>query len=299
MVAAVINQDDVNRVCNDLSSAGKNVNISTVFDVLGKGGPNTIKKYIAVWRETAEENSTEIAVIDNDLPEEYKIQVLQLGKALFNGAEKEMQATIKRITAEKEEAIAKVEEELREVADVAEQLNSKNIELDEQLEASDQKKKLQDNTISNLEKDMTEQKAISETKLSEALATITNDKAEINSLEIKNRGLEVKNSKQEDEIERLIALLSDKENIISDSESRLKKSDKAFFDSQNKLTEAQTEIKVLIATSKEKEKSKLALEDQLKTLKSLIEKMEVKPKPAPRKKLVTKKKAVIKIPPKV
>ena len=289
MVASVINQEDVNRVCNDLSNEGKNVNISTVFNTLGKGGPNTIKKYIAVWRETAEEISTEIAVVNNDLPEEYKAQVLQLGQALFNAAEKEMTATVQRITAEKEEAIAKAEEELKEVSDVAEQLNSKNNKLEDQLEEVNKENVLLDNTIADLEKDLTEQKVISETKLSEALATITNNKEEISILEVKNRDFEVKNSKQEAEIERLTALLSDKDKVITDSQTRFKKSDKVFSDSQNKLTEAQTEIKVLTATGKEKEKSKLALEDQLKTLKALIEKMEVKPKPAPRKKAVKKK----------
>jgi transposase-like protein len=134
MVAAVINQEDVNRVCNDLSSAGKNVNISTVFKELGRGGPNTIKKYISCWREETADGNTEIAVIDNDLPDDYKNQVMAMGKALFNAAEKEMQATVTRINAEKEEAIAKAEDELKEVSDVAEQLNSKNIELQEQLQ---------------------------------------------------------------------------------------------------------------------------------------------------------------------
>ncbi|MCU7800708.1 MAG: DNA-binding protein [gamma proteobacterium symbiont of Lucinoma myriamae] len=251
MVAAVISQEDVNQVCIELSATGKNVNISTVFDVLGKGGPNTIKKYIAVWRDTQtdDESGKDLATISQDLPEAYTNQVMILGKTLFNAAEQEMQATVTRINAEKEEAIAKAEEELKEVADVAEQLNSKNNEL---------------------EKKLTEHKAISDTKLDESLANIANLNQDIDNKDQELRKLESTTIKQSSEIESLTITIRNKEILVEEANKKQVGTQKALNDSESKLSSTQTELKILMATAQEKEKySKVKIEEATVTINDL------------------------------
>lgn len=288
MVARVIEQSDVDAVCNDMINRGEKPATTAVLKILGRGSPNTIQKFIKVWRENNASSETEIPT-NIELPEDFKESLESFGRKLFNAAEQEMQATIQRIQVEKEEAIAKIQAEMQDINEASELLADDKADLEERLEESHKKNNELIEDLHELEKELTEHKAISETKISEALAIINNDKAIINELEVKNRDLEVKNSKQEAEIERLTALLTDKDKVFTDSQTRLVKSEKALSDTQAKLTETQTELKVMTATAQEKDKNTLALKEQLDTLKTFIEKMEVKPKPAPRKKVVSKK----------
>ena len=308
MVAAVISQEDVNQVCNELSATGKNVNISTVFDVLGKGGPNTIKKYIAVWRETQtdDESGKDLAAISQDLPEAYTNQVMILGKALFNAAEQEMQATVTRINAEKEEAIAKAEEELKEVADVAEQLNSKNVDLEDQLETINQENSTLSDSIHNLETELTEQKAICDTKLAEALATISNLHQDLKDKNTEVKSLEASANKLQYQMSTLKNEISNSEEkheetikeLKTEHESSFGVIEKIFLSEKKGLKDDNNELKNELRHSNNEliKEGRISgdLKGQMiqleKQLKVALEKLEVKKPVASKKKAVTKNK---------
>jgi chromosome segregation ATPase len=303
MVARVIEQSDISKVCDDMVSRGEAPATTAVLKILGKGSPNTIQKYIKVWREENEASGTEIAVIDVELPESFKSSLESFGRQLYNAAESEMQTTITRIQAEKEDAISKIETEMQDINDASELLANDKAELEDQLEVSKKQNQSLGNTIHELEKDLVKQKATSETQIAEALAMNINlsEKVKTKETEIKTitmssnnkiKDLELSNSKNEAETDRLKGLLSDSNKTISEALSKQIESDKSLSDNKDELSEVQTELKIALATAQEKEKSfnvqVSGLQEQINILKMAMEKIEVKA-PVARKKVVRKK----------
>lgn len=136
MATRLISQEDVSQACNELVKAGEQTSTLKVRKMLGMGSPNTIQKFIKVWRDSAEAQNAKAdqlpAVVK--LPEEFQAESELLLKKIFKLAEQEHAVKVEQIKQEREQAVSTAQAETEEALDYANGIDNENNELKESAE---------------------------------------------------------------------------------------------------------------------------------------------------------------------
>ena len=157
MATRLISPEDVSNACSDLVKAGEEPSTLRVHKMLGKGSYNTIQKFIAQWRESDEAKEAKTAQLPAvvSLPPEFEEGAMQFVKQIFKLAQDESAAKVIQVQTERDQAIAKANNEAKEAIDFAEERGSDVEQLQEGARVLSEK-------IASLEEEIGRQKASNE-----------------------------------------------------------------------------------------------------------------------------------------
>jgi chromosome segregation ATPase len=138
MAARLITPEAVANACSELVKAGETPSTLKVHKMLGKGSPNTVQKFIRLWRDSEEAKEAKAdqlpAVIK--LPAEFQSDAELFLKKIFKLAEQHHSAKVEQINQERDQAVAAAQQEAQDSLEYAEGIGQKNEELTESLVAA-------------------------------------------------------------------------------------------------------------------------------------------------------------------